>query len=118
MQTQIIWASLKEEKYKQYHYFNPAARNAIYAHEEANSEIVWNYTYDMSEAQEDWLRTRKTADNKAEYVIKHGETEYHLKVNCIRLKLFNTGIGIILFELENYLYPACEDVLKINDFGI
>ena len=91
------------EMYNQYHYFNAAARHAVYAAQRTVDAVVWEYRYRLDEG------TR--------YVIEKGERRAALAVDAIRLKLYNTGIGILLFELRNDTHPATEDILWINDFG-
>jgi len=112
------------ENYNTYHYFNQAAQNAIYSNKQKD-DVVWNYRYDASSGTDkSWLESQKSFDNQAQYVITvrcpnsddEGE-EYALKINGIRLKLFNTGVGILIFELENYNYARTADINKINDFG-
>lgn len=113
------------EQYNQFHYFNAAARNAIYTNakkeEELTNAVVWNYRYDLSllakNGNKDWLYKTKTNANPAKYVIEKGEKRIALHINGIRLKLFNTGIGILIFELENYAYPHPDDIAWINDYG-
>lgn len=43
--------------------------------------------------------------------------KFTLKVQGISLKIFETGIGILILELVNYSYPDLDSVLLINDFG-
>ncbi len=113
----IVPDELFTEKYNQYHYFNVAARNAIYSNNDDDNAIVWNYKYNLANDNE-WLHSKKDGNNKAKYVIKINEKEeYELAVNGIRLKLFNTGIGILTFELENYKYSERTEITRINDFG-
>ncbi len=92
--------------YNQYHYFNAAARNAIYSGSE-NDAVVWNYRFNMP----------GSAGNKSKYVIRKDSSVINLPINSIRLKLFNTGIGIIIFELENYEYADVASINRINDYG-
>ncbi|MBQ8000277.1 MAG: hypothetical protein IJ298_03560 [Ruminococcus sp.] len=126
-------------EYNTYHYFNPAARNAVYGGEEDDS-VVWNYCVDVKRMAENllhkktntpaWLGNSKDKNNPAQYVIfrkyikkdkeKGEEPDVERKsinINGIRLKLFNTGIGILIFELENYTYQEPDDINWINEFG-
>ena len=93
-----------DEKYNQYHYFNPSARQIIYS-DGKKSDVVWNYLYNIS------------AEDNARYVIKNQKDCYELGISKIRLKLFDTGIGILIFELVNYSHPEPDDINKINDWG-
>ncbi|MDR3259719.1 MAG: hypothetical protein LBT51_08960 [Fusobacteriaceae bacterium] len=93
-------------EYNEYQYFHENVRNAIYGNE--NNDIVRNFAF----------RYKYFTDNGVpiSFVIKK-EKEWTLKVNAIRLKLYNTGVGILIYELENYNYKDIEDVLKINEYG-
>ena len=51
------------------------------------------------------------------HVIAHKEDTYTLKVKSICLNLYETGVGILSFYLENYESPDIEDILRINQFG-
>ncbi len=117
--------------YNQYHYFNEAAHNAIYLKKNLKdiknfeNEPVINLRFDLlsltqenpkADAEREKFRTKNDA-NKIKYVIRKGETRYAVDVNAIRMKLYNTGVGILMFELENRKYPGEKDVIAINDFG-
>lgn len=127
-------------EYNTYHYFNSAARNAVYGGIE-DEAVVWNYCVDIKRMAEkllrkktntpSWLGITKDESNPARYVICHKyiiedkeagtksvvAEKKMLNINGIRLKLFNTGIGILTFELENYTYPEPDDINWINEFG-
>ena len=117
----------KKEIYDQYHYFNAATRNAIYTLENNSEQIVENYRCNLSripdcDSECSWKDTKKTADNPFRYVIEKSLNDgkcftASLRINDIRLKLFSTGIGMIIFELENYEYRQAEMVNRINDYG-
>ncbi len=90
--------------YNQYRYFNAPARRAIESAGE-DSDAVWNYTYALP-------------GEKAEYVLeKEGKDAISLSVNAIRLKLYDSGIGILLFETENHSYDSVADFNRINDMA-
>ncbi len=91
--------------YKEYQYFYPYARKAIYGFDE---KIVRNYSF-MHELLHD----------KATYHICKGKKEYVLILNAIRLKIYNTGVALFIMECQN-----CEKnqwnlaaVKDINDYG-
>ena len=119
------------ENYNTYHYFNSAARNALYDDDD-NNTVVWCYRFNIEKAwkntdenTDDWINNPKGSDNPAKYVIncKHTKdgviksTTKQLNINGIRLKLFNTGIGVLVFELENYLYKELEEINWLNEYG-
>lgn len=107
----------------QYRYFNRAMRNAVYTTKFDESEIVWNYRYDIEKMANNgkytgkWRKTKKTAANPARFVIEKDSFRADLGVNGVRLKLFNTGVGMLIFELENYHLTSETDIIKINEFG-
>ena len=117
--------------YNQYHYFNESAHNAIYMKKSPSqiknfeTEAVINLRFDLlSLAQEnptaDPEREKKRShdmENSIKYVIRKGDNQYALDVHAVRMKLYNTGVGILMFELENRKYSAEKDVIAINDFG-
>ena len=49
--------------------------------------------------------------------IKDMKDSYKLKLKSVSLRVFDTGVAILSFELENYNYSNIADILKINDFG-
>jgi hypothetical protein len=111
--------------YNQWHYFNEAAHNAIYMTDTSETAAVKNLRFDLLSLtdktplpdRERELERCKTGCSPIKYVISKGDLTYSLDVNAIRMKLYNTGVGILIFELENTEYEAEEDVIKINDFG-
>lgn len=111
--------------YSQYHYFNEAAHNAIYMTEDSDDVIVRNLRFDLLSLTETVPKANparendrpKNVGNPIRYVICKDGKKYFLDVNAIRMKLYNTGVGILIFELENREHPAENDVIRINDFG-
>ena len=96
--------------YKEYQYFTPYARKAIYGFEDG---IVENYEFRQDDVHE-----------KAYYYIKKGEKTYKLLINSIRLKIYNTDVALFVIEGENHGLDAegkpqdtIEDIKNINDYG-
>ncbi len=90
--------------YNQYRYFNAPARRMIEPDGSACS-AVWNYAYALPGAE-------------TEYVLeKEGREAISLSVNAIRLKLYDSGIGILLFETENQNLDSVADFNRINDMA-
>jgi len=52
-----------------------------------------------------------------ELKIRGKEDSYKLILEGVNLRLFDTGVGILSLEVENYDYYKIDDILKINDFG-
>ena len=44
------------------------------------------------------------------------ERTYELDLVSITLRIFDTGIGVLAFEVENNTYPNKEDILNINEY--
>lgn len=96
--------------YKEYQYFHPYARKAIYGFEEG---IVRNYSFMYEKVH-----------NKAHYYIEKNNKKYDLHVNSIKLKIYNTGVALFILEAENYgvsekgvLQNTFDDVKNINEYG-
>lgn len=92
-----------EKKYRKYHYFSRSAREIVGG---MGGGFVTNLTYDP-----------KNVHNKAKYIIKTKGKTYELLLNAIRLKIYNTGIAIFVFECKNSTYKTIEDVKCINEYG-
>jgi len=52
-----------------------------------------------------------------EYNIKTKDKLYKLKLTNISLRVFDTGVTILSFEVENHKYRKLQDILNINEFG-
>jgi len=80
---------------------------------------------------QDALYNKKNRDNKKfiskyfEYKDKNGtftistcpKETYTLELDGISLRIFNTGVAILAFNLKNNAYSELKDILAINDFG-
>lgn len=95
-------------EYQAFQYYNSAARKALYR---MDGDIVHNF------------KRRGVCPESARYIIKKNDISYVLRINGIRLKLYDTGVGLLIFELEYHLEDAKteeaarEDVRKINEYG-
>lgn len=108
--------------FDQYRYFSQAAKNIIYTMNFDDGAIVWNYRYDLEymftgKTNGQWLKNIKGSNNPAAFRIRHNSFRATLAINGVRLKLFNTGIGLLAFELENYDLSDEKDITAINEFG-
>jgi len=52
-----------------------------------------------------------------EIKIKKNEVPFKLVIDKIRLNLYDTGIGILSFFLNNHSHPDWQEILEINDYG-
>lgn len=62
---------------------------------------------------------RRVVDENARYIIEAKGAVYDLKINSIEVKLYTTGVGLIVYNLENdsNLLQSPDDILNINQFG-
>lgn len=56
-------------------------------------------------------------ESQGTYVIDCKKGNFELELDGISLRVFNTGVAILSFNLLNTKYEALNDVLAINDFG-
>lgn len=97
--------------YQTYQYFNPAARDALF---NQTANIVHCYQYRTAKGGRYFIAT--DVDEKGE------KTGYSLNIDAIRLKVFNTNVAVIVFELEypipsEGLEQARKDIFQINEYG-
>ncbi|HOV43374.1 hypothetical protein [Syntrophothermus lipocalidus] len=106
--------------YNEYKYFHASARIAIYG-EGDGKEIVHNYLRRFESGCDSHILIKKDNKDNKENI------EYLLHVNSINLKVYNTGVAILLFQAEYYgdkmvnnevkRTPNFDDVLAINQYG-
>lgn len=99
------------ENYAALQYFCPSIHDSIFDMGKNSTENKILHAYSLKKFQ-----------NKASYIIekekkKDNELRYTLSVNDIKLKIYNTGIAILVFECENRNHSSFEDVKNINDYG-
>lgn len=104
-------------KYATYQYFQPAIRDAMFGkgNEENKKEVVQNYSFRPIKTEEG------QSTKQAKYIIrKHirdDEKVYSLELTDIKLKLYNTGVGLLVFVCENRKNDNLADIKIINDYG-
>lgn len=98
-----------ELAYNEYQYFLNAPRKAIYRLEgdEKNKDIIVK-SY-----------INKRVQKYSKYIIKKGEEEFVLNISSIFLNIYNTGVGILGFKLENteFSQSTMQSILRINEYG-
>lgn len=110
------YQELYQAHYKRLQYFHSAPLRAIYGTldaEEKESDLLSQYIYRYN-----------GKENQMELIIgvpqKIGDKiisiDYKLHLNDIRLKVYNTDIAIMVFEVENKLYSDLQDIMNINAF--
>lgn len=115
----VILKSFEEEnreniiravEYNQNQYFHDNVKKAIHNDKD---NIVYEYIFKFQDKNADKLVIKSSQ----EYIINSKQKEYVLKVSNIRLKIFNTGIAMLIFELHNDLYRDFESIKEINELG-
>ncbi len=96
--------------YKEYQYFHPFVRKAIYGFDKG---VVLNYSFMPGKIR-----------NKAHYYIDKNDDHFDLLINGINLKIFNTGVALFILECENHgttrdgkPQNTIDAVKNINDYG-
>lgn len=95
-------------KYNQEQYFHENVKKAIHNH--CRSNIVREFVFKFVDENQKRFITLKYLDEEA-------EKAYILCVSNIRLKVFNTGICILIIELHNNDYREFKSVKEINSLG-
>ncbi|MCD7837714.1 MAG: hypothetical protein LUG65_02230 [Clostridiales bacterium] len=105
-------ASMEERRllYAEYQYFYPAVRNTLYGI--GDHPASHRYTFQPTGRENGYNH-----DSTMEYIIECKTGDYRLNLNGIRLRLYNTGVGILVFECENTSYTTLADVKAINEYG-
>ena len=100
--------------YNQKQYFHENVMKAIY---NEGSNVVREFVFQF-QGTDKRICTLKTLEEKEKEKEKiHISKEYSLSVSNIRLKVFNTGICILILEMYNNKYRNIESVKEINALG-
>ena len=92
-------------------------------------EVLFN-TQEFKENSTSYYFEKKLAESEKSYIIEILKKEnyqnpnevtfqkkYTLYLDSISLRVFDTGIAILTYEVLNFDYKDIEDILRINDFG-
>lgn len=97
-----------DDEYNKYVYFYDNVRDAIYGKKKyVKNRLVQCFKY-------------KNVNENSTYNIQLSKNQepYSLKVQAIKLKIYDTGVAAISFFLDNYNEEyTSEDILNINDYG-
>jgi hypothetical protein len=109
--------SLEKDKwdYQKFEVKNSLDYNEIVYFHDFVKDSLFN-TQDFKEGATSYYFEKKIYDSNFELKVKDKEP-YFLELEGVNLRLFDTGVGILSFEVENYHYHKIEDILKINDYG-
>ncbi len=97
----------KRELYNEKNFFYPFTHHVLYAEDKKDNSIQH---YERIETYE-----REITYNI--HVVSGNDKMYSLKVRSIGLNLYETGVGVLMFYLENHQYSELNDILRINQFG-
>ncbi|MDD3505903.1 MAG: CorA family divalent cation transporter [Sulfurimonas sp.] len=96
---------IKEQRnYNEFVYFYKHVQDAIYNKENENEENWISKYYEYKE-------------QKGTYTINCKKGIFELELDGISLRIFNTNVAILSFNLKNTNYSSLDDILAINDFG-
>ena len=112
--------TLSAIEYNQRQYFHDNVLKAI--HNDKNCDIVTEYVYDCfnsSKVIELEIRGDVNAsdDNSGKSQSDVKLYKYVLKVSNVRLKVYNTGIGVLILDIYNDSYRDFKSVKEINEYG-
>lgn len=107
------------QMYSRNEYFHPAFRNAVLGYDnefKRDKSIVSFYEF-----------APEIIKRGAEYIIKKSyikgtekeiqQKEYHLDITGISIRIFNTGVAVLILECLNHQYHDLQDIKWINDYG-
>ncbi|AXX95868.1 CorA family divalent cation transporter [Arcobacter ellisii] len=95
---------LEQKDFNEYVYFYKHIQDAIYNKNNKNSE-KWISKYYKYKFQ------------KGKYSINCKKGVFELELDGLSLRIFNTDVGILSFNLKNTKYSDKNSILAINDFG-
>lgn len=111
----------KREDYAALQYFCPSIHDSIFdidTKDNLSNEILRIYTLCSEKKQNKMLyiieKEFKEIIREKEIVEKR---KYTLILNAIRLKVYSTGIAILIFECENRVHRNFQEVKNINEYG-
>jgi hypothetical protein len=90
--------------YNEYSYFYDFARDVLCLDEKQRNIGALQFEY-------------KGVCPTSTYNISFAKKDYQLSIQKILLNLYDDGIGVLSFHLENRTYKDFDDILKINDSG-
>lgn len=94
------------EKYNEYTYFHTFTRRALYDSGSSDLDTQILLYYELNGEVDDFFNIE---------VLNH--KTYTLNLKSICLHIYNTGVGVLTFNLENHRYLEKGDILHINEFG-
>lgn len=93
------------EEYNEKNYFYKHVQDALYNSKDREDELFISKYFEYREKQGTFT------------IATCPKGTYELELDGISLRIFNTGVALLAFNLRNNSYSQLEDVLAINDFG-
>lgn len=105
------------QDYAAYQYFTEAANNVVFNTRGDNAVRCFEYFKKGGK----YIITKKPGSYKQKkdekLVVIEEPKSYELKINKIRLHVYDIGIAVLVFELENHDYKSLDSVNAINEYG-
>jgi len=102
-------------KYKKFKILEPRDYNeSVYFYKHVQDAI---FNQSEIEHKEFISKYYEYAEQKGSYIIQCKYGDFELEVDGISLRVFNTNVGILSFNLCNTKYSKPKEILSINDFG-
>lgn len=114
---ELISAEDYRINYNKYQYFHPSVLDAVYGLRKKDISNTNKKDADNNAVVHNYSLNPKMLRNLATYTIQKDAHTFVLKMNGIHLKVFNTGVAVMIFEMENYDYRSIEQVKLINEYG-
>jgi hypothetical protein len=98
----------KPDDYNDFVYFHDFVKDSLFNQKDLNEKgaTSWEFYKKISYPLKLLMKVTTFENEKI----------YELSITSIKLKIFETGIGILSFEIKNKFYKEFEDILKINEF--
>ena len=115
---EVFQTSLEKDawEYQKFEVKNHLDYNELVYFHDFVKDALFN-TENVEEGATSYFFEKKIEDD-AKFELKVKDLDlYSLDLTGITLRLFDTGIGILSFEIENRDYFNVKDVLIINDYG-
>jgi hypothetical protein len=106
-----------EWEYQEFKVDNHLDYNEIVYFHDFVKDSLFNTAKDFKKGATSYFFKKKLKENATFELKVKGKDTYVLDLIGVTLRLFDTGVGILSFEVENYEYYHIEDILKINDYG-
>jgi|GEM_PF-1277143 len=107
--------------YAAYQYFTEPARVILLNSKDSGVLKSFRYKYKNKYLNNigKYIIVKKQADKEKDKSKKEEDnpSELELNINDIKLNIYESGVAILIFELENFKHETLEEVNKINEYG-